>query len=238
MGVCAELCAKENDITREEQDAFAIQSYKRSAAAWEAGKFADEVVPVSIPQRKGEAVIFSEDEEYKAVKFDKIPALPTVFQKENGTVTAANASTLNDGASALILMSKEKVEELGMKPLAKIISYADAAIEPERFTMAPSKALPIALEKAGLTKDDIDFFELNEAFSVVGLANCKVLGLDASKVNVNGGAVSLGHPLGSSGSRIIVTLVNVLKQNNGKYGAAAICNGGGGATAIVIENLQ
>ena len=238
MGVCAELCAKENDITREEQDAFAIQSYKRSAAAWEAGKFADEVVPVSIPQRKGEAVIFSEDEEYKAVKFDKIPALPTVFQKENGTVTAANASTLNDGASALILMSKEKVEELGMKPLAKIISYADAAIEPERFTMAPSKALPIALEKAGLTKDDIDFFELNEAFSVVGLANCKVLGLDASKVNVNGGAVSLGHPLGSSGSRIIVTLVNVLKQNNGKYGAAAICNGGGGATSIVIENLQ
>ena len=238
MGVCAELCAKENDITREEQDAFAIQSYKRSAAAWESGKFKEEVVPISIPQRKGEAVIFSEDEEYKAVKFDKIPALPTVFQKENGTVTAANASTLNDGASALILMSKEKMQELGLKPLAKIISYADAAVEPERFTMAPSKALPIALEKAGLTKDDIDFFELNEAFSVVGLANCKVLGLDASKVNVNGGAVSLGHPLGSSGSRIIVTLVNVLKQNNGKYGAAAICNGGGGATAIVIENLQ
>jgi len=238
MGVCAELCAKENNITREEQDAFAIQSYQRSAAAWEAGKFKEEVVPVSIPQRKGEPVIFSEDEEYKAVKFDKIPTLATVFQKENGTVTAANASTLNDGASALILMSKEKVEELGLKPLAKIISYADAAIEPERFTMAPSKALPIALEKAGLTKDDIDFFELNEAFSVVGLANSKVLGLDASKVNVNGGAVSIGHPLGSSGSRIIVTLINVLKQNNGKYGAAAICNGGGGATAIVIENLQ
>lgn len=238
MGVCAELCAKENDITREEQDAFAIQSYKRSAAAWEAGKFADEVVPVTIPQRKGEPVVFSEDEEYKAVKFDKIPTLPTVFQKENGTVTAANASTLNDGASALILMSKEKMEELGLKPLAKIISYADAAVEPERFTTAPSKALPVALKKANLTKDDIDFFEFNEAFSVVGLANNKILGLDDSKVNVNGGAVSLGHPLGSSGSRIIVTLINVLKQNNGKYGAAAICNGGGGATAIVIENLQ
>lgn len=238
MGVCAELCAKENNITREEQDAFAIQSYKRAASAWEAGKFSEEVVPVSIPQRKGEPIIFSEDEEYKAVKFDKIPTLGTVFQKENGTVTAANASTLNDGASALILMSKEKMEELGLKPLAKIISYADAAVEPERFTMAPSKALPIALKKANLTKEDIDFFELNEAFSVVGLANTKVLGLDASKVNVNGGAVSIGHPLGSSGSRIIVTLINVLKQNNGKYGAAAICNGGGGATAIVIENLQ
>ncbi|RRQ45696.1 thiolase family protein [Chryseobacterium sp. SC28] len=238
MGVCAELCAQENNISREEQDAFAIQSYKRSAAAWEAGKFSEEVVPVSVPQRKGDPVVFSEDEEYKAVKFDKIPTLPTVFQKENGTVTAANASTLNDGASALILMSKEKMEELGLKPLAKIISYADAAVEPDRFTMAPSKALPLALEKANLTKDDIDFFELNEAFSVVGLANSKVMGLDAAKVNVNGGAVSIGHPLGSSGSRIIVTLINVLKQNKGKYGAAAICNGGGGATAIVIENLQ
>lgn len=238
MGVCAELCAQENNISREEQDAFAIQSYKRSAAAWEAGKFSEEVVPVSVPQRKGDPVVFSEDEEYKAVKFDKIPTLPTVFQKENGTVTAANASTLNDGASALILMSKEKMEELGLKPLAKIISYADAAVEPDRFTMAPSKALPVALEKANLTKDDIDFFELNEAFSVVGLANSKVLGLDSAKVNVNGGAVSIGHPLGSSGSRIIVTLINVLKQNKGKYGAAAICNGGGGATAIVIENLQ
>lgn len=237
MGVCAEMCASEYNITREEQDAFAIQSYKRSAAAWEAGKFKDEVVPVSIPQRKGEPIIFSEDEEYKAVKFDKIPALPTVFQKENGTVTAANASTLNDGASALILMSKEKVQELGLKPLAKIVSYADAAHEPEKFTTAPAKALPIALKKANLTTDDIDFFEFNEAFSVVGLANNKILGLDDSKVNVNGGAVSLGHPLGSSGSRIIVTLINVLKQNNGKYGAAAICNGGGGATAIVIENM-
>jgi acetyl-CoA C-acetyltransferase len=238
MGVCAELCAKENNISREEQDAFAVQSYERSAAAWAAGKFREEVVPVSIPQRKGEPVLFSEDEEYKAVKFDKIPALPTVFQKENGTVTAANASTLNDGASALILMSAEKAAGLGIKPLARIVSYADAAGEPERFTTAPSKALPLALKKAGLSKDEIDFFELNEAFSVVGLANSKILGLDPAKVNVNGGAVSLGHPLGSSGSRILVTLINVLKQNNGKYGAAAICNGGGGATAVVIENLQ
>lgn len=238
MGVCAELCAKENNISREEQDAFAVQSYERSAAAWAAGKFREEVVPVSIPQRKGEPVHFSEDEEYKAVKFDKIPALPTVFQKENGTVTAANASTLNDGASALILMSAEKAAGLGIKPLARIVSYADAAVEPERFTTAPSKALPLALKKAGLSKDEIDFFELNEAFSVVGLANSKILGLDPAKVNVNGGAVSLGHPLGSSGSRILVTLINVLKQNNGKYGAAAICNGGGGATAVVIENLQ
>lgn len=238
MGVCAELCAKENNISREEQDAFAVQSYERSAAAWAVGKFREEVVPVSIPQRKGEPVLFSEDEEYKAVKFDKIPALPTVFQKENGTVTAANASTLNDGASALILMSAEKAAGLGIKPLARIVSYADAAVEPERFTTAPSKALPLALKKAGLSKDEIDFFELNEAFSVVGLANSKILGLDPAKVNVNGGAVSLGHPLGSSGSRILVTLINVLKQNNGKYGAAAICNGGGGATAVVIENLQ
>ena len=238
MGVCAELCAKENNISREEQDAFAVQSYERSAAAWAAGKFREEVVPVSIPQRKGEPVLFSEDEEYKAVKFDKIPALPTVFQKENGTVTAANASTLNDGASALILMSAEKAAGLGIKPLARIVSYADAAVEPERFTTAPSKALPLALKKAGLSKDEIDFFELNEAFSVVGLANSKILGLDPAKVNVNGGAVSLGHPLGSSGARILVTLINVLKQNNGKYGAAAICNGGGGATAVVIENLQ
>ena len=238
MGVCAELCAKENNISREEQDAFAVQSYERSAAAWAAGKFREEVVPVSIPQRKGEPVLFSEDEEYKAVKFDKIPALPTVFQKENGTVTAANASTLNDGASALILMSAEKAAGLGIKPLARIVSYADAAVEPERFTTAPSKALPLALKKAGLSKDEIDFFELNEAFSVVGLANSKFLGLDPAKVNVNGGAVSLGHPLGSSGSRILVTLINVLKQNNGKYGAAAICNGGGGATAVIIENLQ
>lgn len=237
MGVCAEKCAAEYEFSREDQDNFAIQSYKRSAEAWASGKFKEEIVPVEIPQRKGEPIIFSEDEEYKNVNFDRIGTLPTVFQKENGTVTAANASTLNDGASALVLMSKEKMEELGLKPLAKIVSYADAAHEPEWFTTAPSKALPIALKKAGLEVSDIDFFEFNEAFSVVGLANNKILGLDESKVNVNGGAVSLGHPLGSSGARIIVTLINVLKQNNGKYGAAAICNGGGGASAIVIENL-
>lgn len=237
MGVCAEKCATDYSITREEQDQFAIESYKRSAKAWSEGRFAEEVVPVSIPQRKGDPVIFAEDEEYKSVNFDRLPTLPTVFKKEEGTVTAANASTLNDGASALILVSKEKMEELGLKPLAKIISYADAAQEPENFTTAPAKALPIALEKAGLEISDIDFFEFNEAFSVVGLANNKILGLDAAKVNVNGGAVALGHPLGSSGSRIIVTLINVLKQNNAKYGAAAICNGGGGASAIVIENI-
>lgn len=237
MGVCAEKCATDYSISREEQDQFAIESYKRSAKAWSEGKFNDEVVSVEIPQRKGEPVIFAEDEEYKAVNFDRLPTLPTVFKKEAGTVTAANASTLNDGASALILMSKEKMEELGLKPLAKIVSYADAAQEPENFTTAPAKALPIALKKAGLELTDIDFFEFNEAFSVVGLANNKILGLDAAKVNVNGGAVALGHPLGSSGSRIIVTLINVLKQNNAKYGAAAICNGGGGASAIVIENI-
>ncbi|MCC3215280.1 MULTISPECIES: acetyl-CoA C-acyltransferase [Chryseobacterium] len=237
MGVCAEKCATDYNITREDQDNFAIESYKRSAKAWSEGKFSEEIVPVSIPQRKGEPVIFAEDEEYKAVNFDRISTLPTVFKKEEGTVTAANASTLNDGASALILVSKEKMEELGLKPLAKIVSYADAAQEPENFTTAPAKALPIALKKAGLEVSDIDFFEFNEAFSVVGLANNKILGLDAAKVNVNGGAVALGHPLGSSGSRIIVTLINVLKQNNAKYGAAAICNGGGGASAIVIENL-
>ncbi|MCY0978540.1 acetyl-CoA C-acyltransferase [Chryseobacterium wangxinyae] len=237
MGVCAEKCAADYGFSREDQDNFATQSYKRSANAWSEGKFAEEVVPVSIPQRKGDPIIFAEDEEYKAVNFDRLPTLPTVFKKEDGTVTAANASTLNDGASALILVSKEKMEELGLKPLAKIISYADAAQEPENFTTAPSKALPIALKKAGLELTDIDFFEFNEAFSVVGLANNKILGLDAAKVNVNGGAVALGHPLGSSGSRIIVTLINVLKQNNGKYGAAAICNGGGGASAIVIENM-
>ncbi|QQV03841.1 MULTISPECIES: acetyl-CoA C-acyltransferase [Chryseobacterium] len=237
MGVCAEKCATDYSITREEQDQFAIESYKRSAKAWSEGRFAEEVVPVSIPQRKGDPVIFAEDEEYKSVNFDRLPTLPTVFKKEEGTVTAANASTLNDGASALILVSKEKMEELGLKPLAKIISYADAAQEPENFTTAPAKALPIALKKAGLEISDIDFFEFNEAFSVVGLANNKILGLDAAKVNVNGGAVALGHPLGSSGSRIIVTLINVLKQNNAKYGAAAICNGGGGASAIVIESL-
>ena len=238
MGVCAEKCAAEHGFSREDQDNFAIESYKRSAKAWSEGKFADEVVPVSIPQRKGDPIVFSEDEEFKAVNFDRIGTLATVFQKENGTVTAANASTLNDGASALVLMSKEKMEELGLKPLAKIVGYADAADEPEWFTTAPSKALPIALKKANLEISDIDFFEFNEAFAVVGLANNKILGLDASKVNVNGGAVSLGHPLGSSGSRILVTLINVLKQNNGKYGAAAICNGGGGASALVLENIN
>jgi len=237
MGVCAEKCAADYGLTREDQDNFAIESYTRTSKAWETGKFNDEVVPVEIPQRKGDPIIFKEDEEYKTVNFDKLKTLPTVFQKENGTVTAANASTLNDGASALILISKEKMEELGLKPLAKIISYADAAHEPENFTTAPSKALPVALKKANMELSQIDYFEFNEAFSVVGLANNKILGLDASKVNVNGGAVSLGHPLGSSGSRIIVTLINVLKQNNGKFGAAAICNGGGGASAIVIENM-
>lgn len=237
MGVCAEKCAAEYHFSREDQDNFAQESYQRSAKAWAEGKFSEEIAPVSIPQRKGEPVIFSEDEEYKNVNFDKMRSLPTVFQKENGTVTAANASTLNDGASALVLASKEAVEKYGLKPLAKIVSYADAAQAPEWFTTAPAKALPIALEKAGLKIEDIDYFEFNEAFSVVGLANNKILGLDADKVNVNGGAVSLGHPLGSSGSRIIVTLANVLKQNNGKYGAAAICNGGGGASAIVIERV-
>ncbi|MCD5969204.1 acetyl-CoA C-acyltransferase [Riemerella anatipestifer] len=236
MGVCAEKCASEYGFSREAQDKFAVQSYQRAANAWKEGKFSDEIVPVEIPQRKGEPILFTEDEEYKNVNFDRIPTLPTVFQRENGTVTAANASTLNDGASALILMSKEKMEELGLKPLAKIIGYADAAQEPEWFTTAPAKALPKALDKAGVSLSEVDFFEFNEAFSVVGLANNKILGLDESKVNVNGGAVALGHPLGSSGSRILVTLINVLKQNNGKIGAAAICNGGGGASALVIEN--
>ena len=234
MGNCAELCAKEHEISREDQDTFAIESYNRAAAAWQAGKFADEVVPVEVPQRRGEPIVISEDEEYKNVKMEKIPALRPVFDKE-GTVTAANASTLNDGATAVVLASKEKVEELGLTPVAKIVSYADAAQAPEWFTTAPAKALPIALGKAGLSAGDIDFWELNEAFSVVGLANNKLLGLDASKVNVHGGAVALGHPLGSSGARIIVTLINVLKHNGGKLGAAGICNGGGGASAMVIE---
>lgn len=235
MGVSAELCAREKNVTREEQDAFALQSYDRSAAAWEAGKFAEEVVPVEVPQRRGEPVVVDQDEEYKNLRRDKVPTLRPVFDKE-GSVTAANASTLNDGASAVVLMSKEKMEALGLTPLAKIVSYADAAHAPEWFTTAPSKALPVALGKAGLQNSDIDFWELNEAFSVVGIANNRELGLDESKVNVNGGAVSLGHPLGSSGSRIVITLMNVLKQNGGKLGAAGICNGGGGASAMVIEN--
>ncbi len=237
MGNCADLCAREYKISREEQDAFAIESYNRSAKAWADGKFAEEVVPVAVPQRKGDPVMVSEDQEYKNVKMEKIPALRPVFSKE-GTVTAANASTLNDGAAALVLMSKEKMESLGLKPLAKIVSYADAAQAPEWFTTAPSKAIPKALGKAGLSTGDIDFWELNEAFSVVGLANIKELGLDGSKVDVNGGAVSLGHPLGCSGARIIVTLINVLKQNGGKLGGAGICNGGGGASAMVIENID
>lgn len=236
MGVCAEKCAKEKNFTREEQDKFAIDSYTRSAAAWAAGKFKDEVVPVSVPQRKGDPIVVSEDEEYKNVNLDKIPTLAPVFDKA-GTVTAANASTLNDGASALILASAEAVEKYNLKPIAKIRSYADAAHAPEWFTTAPSLAAPKALAKAGLKTSDIDFWELNQAFAVVGLANIKELGLDGSKVDVNGGAVALGHPLGSSGSRIIVTLINVLKQNGGKLGAAAICNGGGGASAMVIENI-
>jgi acetyl-CoA C-acetyltransferase len=234
MGVCAEKCATEMNFTREQQDAFAIESYTRSANSWATGRFTDEVIPVEVPQRKGDALVITEDEEYKNVKMEKIPTLRPVFDKK-GTITAANASTLNDGASALVLMSAEKAIELNLTPLAKIISYADAAQEPEWFTTAPAKALPVAIAKAGLTTNDIDYFELNEAFSVVGLANIQILGLDANKVNVNGGAVSLGHPLGSSGSRIIVTLINVLKQNGGKVGAAGICNGGGGASAMVIE---
>jgi len=235
MGNCADMCAKEHNFTREDQDAFAIESYKRSAAAWTAGKFAEEIVPVEIVTKKG-TVLFAEDEEYKNVMFDKIPGLKPVFTKD-GTVTAANASTMNDGAAALVLMSKEKAEALGLKPLAKIKGYADAEQAPEWFTTTPSIALPKAAEKAGLKVSDIEYFELNEAFAVVGLANMKLMNLDASKVNVNGGAVSLGHPLGCSGARVIVTLINVLKQNNAKFGGAAICNGGGGASAIVIENM-
>jgi acetyl-CoA C-acetyltransferase len=234
MGVCAEVCAKDMKFSREVQDAFAIESYNRSANSWKTGKFVDEIIPVEVPQRRGDALIISEDEEFKNVNMEKIPILRPVFDKE-GTITAANASTINDGASALVLMSLEKAKALNITPIARIRSYADAAHEPEWFTTAPSKALPIAIAKAGLNINDINYYELNEAFSVVGLANIKVLGLDSNKVNVNGGAVSLGHPLGSSGSRIIVTLISVLKQNNAKIGAASICNGGGGASAMVIE---
>ncbi len=236
MGVCADACATEYDFSREDQDTYAIQSYTRSAEAWKAGKFSDEVFPVKIPQRRGEPILMTEDEEFKNVKMEKIPALRPAFTKE-GTVTAANASTINDGGAALVLMSAEKASELGIKPIAKIRSYADAAQEPKWFTTAPAKALPKALDKAGISIDDVDYFELNEAFSVVGLANMKILGLDNTKVNVNGGAVSLGHPLGVSGARIIITLTSILKQNNAKIGAAGICNGGGGASAMVIEKL-
>jgi len=236
MGVCAEKCADEMNFTRDEQDNFALTSYERSASAWSTGKFSEEIVPVEVPQRRKDPIVISEDEEYTKINKEKFLKLRTVFKKD-GTVTAGNASTLNDGASAIILMSAEKAAELNLTPLAKITSYADAAHEPEWFTTAPAKAVPLAIAKAGIDINDVDYWELNEAFSVVGLANMKILGLDATKVNVNGGAVSLGHPLGNSGSRIIVTLLNVLKQNGGKYGAAGICNGGGGASAIVIENI-
>ena len=236
MGNCAEICAKEHNISREDQDNFAITSYQRASAAWINGKFNDEIVAVSVPQRKGDPIVIKEDEEYKNVFLDKIPGLRPAFDKD-GTITAANASTINDGASALILASKEAVDKYGLKPLAKIVSFADAAQAPEWFTTAPSLAIPKALEKANLKISDVDFWELNQAFSVVGIANTKILGLDPSKVDVNGGAVALGHPLGNSGSRIVVTLINVLKQNAGKIGGAGICNGGGGASAIIIENI-
>jgi len=234
MGVCADACAVEHEFSREDQDNYAIQSYNRSTTAWKEGKFKNEVIAVEVPQRRGEPILVTEDEEFKNVKIEKIPALRPAFTKE-GTVTAANASTINDGAAALILMSADKAKELNITPIAKIKSYADAAHEPEWFTTAPAKALPKALNKAGIEINDVDFFELNEAFSVVGLANMKLLNLNDSNVNVNGGAVSLGHPLGCSGARIIVTLINVLEQNNAKLGAAAICNGGGGASALVLE---
>ncbi|WP_276481773.1 acetyl-CoA C-acyltransferase [Paraflavitalea pollutisoli] len=234
MGNAAELCAKECGISREDQDAFAIESYKRSQAAWAGSKFDDEIVPVSIPQRKGDPILFAKDEEPFNVKFDKIPELKPAFQKD-GTVTAANASTMNDGAAALVLMSKEKADELGLKPIAKVVSYADAEQAPEWFTTTPAIALPKAVAKAGLSIDQIDYFELNEAFSVVGIENTRRMKLDPAKVNAHGGAVSIGHPLGASGARIIVTLINILQQNNGKYGAAGICNGGGGASAMVIS---
>lgn len=234
MGVCADLCAVEHKFSREAQDAYAIQSYKRAAEAWKSGKFNNEVVPVEVPQRKGNPVIITQDEEFSNVILDKIPSLRPAFTKD-GTVTAANASTINDGAAAIILMSRDKANELGLKVLATVKGYADAAQEPKWFTTAPAKALPKALAKAGITINDVDYFEFNEAFAVVGLANMKILGINDRNVNVNGGAVALGHPLGCSGARIIVTLLNILEQNNAKIGAAAICNGGGGASAIVIE---
>ena len=236
MGVCADACATEYNFSREEQDQFAIQSYNRSAKAWSEGKFDDEIIPVSIPQRRGEPIIFSEDEEYKNVKMEKISALRAAFTKD-GTVTAANSSTINDGGAALVLMSSDKAKQLNLSPLAKIKSYADAAHEPKWFTTAPAKALPKALEKANISIDKVDYFELNEAFSIVGLANMKILNISNDRVNVNGGAVSLGHPLGVSGARIVIALTSILKQRNAKIGAAAICNGGGGASAIVIEKL-
>lgn len=236
MGTCADLCASEYEFSREEQDAFALESYRRSAESWEKGRFAAEVVPVAVPQRKGDPITVDKDEDPFKLQAEKVPSLRPVFSPE-GTVTAANASNINDGAAALVLMSADKAAALGLKPLAKILAYADAAQEPKWFTTAPAKALPIALAKANLSIDQVDAFELNEAFSVVGLANIKILGIDAAKTNVNGGAVSLGHPLGASGARIIVSLIQVLNQQKGRYGAAGICNGGGGASAMVIENL-
>lgn len=236
MGNCAEQCATKYNITREDQDQFAIDSYKKAAAAWQAGKFTEEVVPVNVPQRKGDPIIISEDEEFKNVKLEKIPELRPAFIKD-GTITAANASTINDGASALVLASEEAVQKHGLTPIGRIVSYGDAAQAPVWFTTSPSLAIDKALKKADLTKDQIDYWELNEAFAVVGIANTKLLEIDPTKVDVNGGAVALGHPLGNSGSRIIVTLLNVLKQNNGHFGAAGICNGGGGASALVIERL-
>lgn len=236
MGNAADLCARECNISREAQDEFAIESYKRSQAAWNEGKFDNEIIPVEVPQKKGEPVVISKDEDPWNVKFDKIPGLRPAFSKE-GTVTAANASTMNDGAAALVLMSREKAESLGLKPIAKIIGYADAEQAPEWFTTSPSLAVPKAVAKAGLEMKDIEYVELNEAFSVVGIVNAQKMGFDAAKVNVNGGAVSLGHPLGCSGARIIATLISVLNQNNGRYGAAGICNGGGGASAVVIERM-
>jgi acetyl-CoA C-acetyltransferase len=236
MGVCADACATKFSFSREDQDAYAIQSYQRSSEAWKSGKFSDEIIPVEIPQRKGPSVIMTEDEEYKNVKMEKIPSLRAAFSKD-GTVTAANASTINDGGAALILMSVEKARELKLSPIAKIKSFADAAHEPKWFTTAPSKAIPKALEKIEMSINEIEYFELNEAFSVVGLANMKILDLKNNRVNVNGGAVSLGHPLGVSGARIIISLISVLKQNKAKIGAAGICNGGGGASAMIIESL-
>ena len=236
MGTCGDLCATEYNFSREDQDNFAVESYNKSAKAWANGNFANEIVPVEIPQRRGEPILFSEDEEYKNVKMEKIPTLRPVFSKD-GTVTAANASTLNDGAAALVIMSLDKAKELNLKPIAKIIGYADAAQEPKWFTTAPAKALPKALAKAGVSQNEVDYFEFNEAFSVVGLANIKILNLDAEKVNINGGAVSLGHPLGMSGARIVIALTSILEQKNAKIGAAAICNGGGGASAMVIERI-
>jgi len=237
MGSAAELCATECKVSREDQDAYAIESYKRAQNAQSEGRFAGEITPVELKDKKGEVTFFAGDEEPNAVKFDKIPSLKPVFKKD-GTVTAANASTLNDGAAAVVLMSAEKAAEMGIKPLARIIAYADAQQAPEWFTTTPSKAIPLALHRAGLSAAQIDYFEINEAFSVVSIANNRLLGLDPAKVNVNGGAVAIGHPLGASGARIVVTLLHVLQQKNARYGTAGICNGGGGASAIVIENLS